>query len=101
MTTTTPAETSPTQTPKSRTLLRLEKMPDTVCAVCQNALWHTVKKANKPVARVYCNLMHALIDEQLVDCDGIPDEITQEQQEEINARYEADLIAIKAMKIKK
>ena len=65
-----------TITPRSRTLLRLEKTPDTVCAICPNALWHTVKKANKPVARVYCTLMHALIDEQLADCDGIPDETT-------------------------
>ena len=76
MNTTTQPEISTQQKPKSRTLLRLEKAPETVCAVCPNALWHTVKKANKPVARVYCNLMSALIDEQLSDCDGLPDELT-------------------------
>lgn len=89
MTTTTPTETSALQTPMSRTLLRLEKTPATVCAVCPNALWHTVVKAHKPVARVYCNLMHALIDQELKDCDGIPDDsisiLTFTEKDELEA----------------
>ena len=67
-TTTTPPK------PKSRTLLRLEKNPATVCAVCPNAIWQSLMVRSKPGARVYCTLMSALVDDLLTDCDGMPDE---------------------------
>ena len=66
-----------TITPRSRTLLRLEKQPDTVCASCPNALWQSLQIKGKPGVRVYCTLMHVLVDELLTDCDGVPDELAQ------------------------
>ena len=63
-----------TMPPKSRTLLRLEKNPATVCAVCPNAIWQSLQIKAKPGVRVYCTLMGALVDDLLTDCDGMPDE---------------------------
>lgn len=60
-------------TPRSRTLLRLEKSPDTVCATCPNAIWQSLQIKAKPGVRAYCTLMHALVDDLLTDCDGKPD----------------------------
>lgn len=60
-------------TPRSRTLLRLEKSPDTVCATCPNAIWQSLQIKAKPGVRAYCKLMGALIDDLLMDCDGKPD----------------------------
>ena len=62
-----------TITPKSRTLLRLEKRPETVCATCPNAIWQSLQIKAKPGVRVYCTLMHVLVDDLLTDCDGLPD----------------------------
>ena len=63
MNTTTQPEISTQQKPKSRTLLRLEKAPETVCAVCPNAIWQSLMVRSKPGARVYCTLMSALVDD--------------------------------------
>jgi len=63
-----------TSTPRSRTLLRMEQNPDTVCAACPNAIWQSLLHKGKPTVRVYCRLMHVLVDQELSDCDGFPDE---------------------------
>lgn len=57
---------------KSKTLEMLNILPKTVCADCQNAVWQSPTPAAKgvPTARVYCRLMHALVDETLTVCDG-------------------------------
>lgn len=65
---------STTITARSRTLLRMEKNPATVCAACPNAIWQSLLHKAKPTARAYCTLMHVLVDEELTDCDGFPDE---------------------------
>lgn len=35
-----------------------------------NAVWHLILKGKKEELRVFCLLMHALIDESLTACDG-------------------------------
>ena len=62
-----------TTTPRSRTLLRLEMQPETVCATCPNAIWQSLRIKGTPGVRVYCTLMHVLVDDLLMDCDGMPD----------------------------
>ena len=57
---------------KSKTLEMLNISPKTVCVDCQNAVWQSPTPALKgaPTVRVYCRLMHALVDENLTSCDG-------------------------------
>ena len=63
---------STTTTPRSRTLLRLELSPETCCAACPNAVWQSLEKGKE--VRVFCTLMHVLVDDLLMDCDGMTDE---------------------------
>lgn len=63
-------------TPRSRTLIKLGISPDTVCAVCPNAVWHQPAETKK--LRVFCTLMHVLVDGKLSECDGLPDETPDE-----------------------
>lgn len=61
--------TSNTNQEKSRTLVALNATPNTICANCPNALWHVTDRDD---LRVFCRLMHVLMDEQLKQCDGNP-----------------------------
>lgn len=47
-----------------------EAIPKTVCAGCPNAVWHTTKDGKKEDLRIFCRLMHALIDTLMTECDG-------------------------------
>ena len=51
----------------SEVLEDLENSPDTVCVNCPHAIWHITEKKD---LRVFCLVMHALIDENLKACDG-------------------------------
>ena len=63
---------------RSLTLDQLETLPETACVNCPNTVWHLVfkeekknsKEGPKENLRVFCLLMHALIDERLTLCDG-------------------------------
>lgn len=41
--------------------------PQTVCVRCPHAIWQQVPEGD---VRVYCPIMHALVDSLLVECDG-------------------------------
>ena len=50
----------------SPTLKSLDLSPNSECADCQHAIWHkTVREL-----RIFCRLMHVLVDEPLMLCDG-------------------------------
>lgn len=52
----------------SKTLASLlGPVPETVCANCPNAVWHQTVIGD---VRVYCKVMHVLVDELLLECDG-------------------------------
>lgn len=51
----------------SRTVASLESYPNSVCTHCRSAVWHITEAQN---LRVYCRLMHSLVDENLIACDG-------------------------------
>ncbi len=55
---------------RSATLKQIKALPETACADCPNAIWHLILKGKKEELRVFCLLMHALIDEPLSACDG-------------------------------
>ena len=55
---------------RSATLKQIKALPETACAGCPNAVWHLILKGKKEELRVFCLLMHALIDEPLTACDG-------------------------------
>lgn len=55
---------------RSATLREIQALPETACAGCPNAVWHLAAKDRKEDLRVYCLLMHALIDDLLIQCDG-------------------------------
>lgn len=53
---------------RSKTLASLRgPIPETVCANCQKALWHQIAGGD---VRVFCKIMHVLVDELLLECDG-------------------------------
>ena len=56
----------------SLTLSGMEEgtIPKTVCAGCPNAVWHMVREGKKENLRIFCRLMHALIDTLMAECDG-------------------------------
>ena len=57
-------------TPRSLTLDQLEVSPKTACVGCQNAVWHIANTKKGESLRVFCQLMHAIIDETMTVCDG-------------------------------
>ena len=59
-----------TQDVRSHTLDQVKALPQAVCVGCPNAVWHLVRMGNKEHLRVYCLLMHALIDDMMTLCDG-------------------------------
>jgi len=63
---------SPMPLKTSRTVASLEKPPKSVCVTCSHALWHITETRN---LRVYCQIMNALVDENLDMCDGAAQEI--------------------------
>ena len=49
--------------PHSDTLRQAKALPETVCVNCPNAVWHLTRSENKKEElRIFCLLMHALID---------------------------------------
>ena len=55
-------------TTRSKTLANLRgPIPETVCAICPNAVWHQTQGGD---VRVYCKIMHVIVDELLLECDG-------------------------------
>ena len=65
----------------SRTLLRLDLAPSTLCSICPAAIWMspTQQTGKKPKLKIYCSLMKVLITEELAECDG--EAIATAQQE--------------------
>lgn len=64
----TPEELASCSRVRSVTLEGLQgETPQTACANCQNAVWHHLVQGD---LRLYCRVMHVLIDEQLTECDG-------------------------------
>ena len=55
----------------SPTLAGLESLPKTACVGCPNAIWQSVEVKNKESLRVFCLLLHAVMDEMLAKCDGV------------------------------
>ncbi|EIM63794.1 hypothetical protein [Desulfobacter postgatei] len=51
----------------SPVLANLDHSPKTIYANCPNAVWHITEQDK---LRIFCRLMHALIDESLKACDG-------------------------------
>ena len=47
-----------------------ECIPKTVCVGCPNAVWHMAGDGKKDNLRIFCRLMHALIDTLMAECDG-------------------------------
>lgn len=60
-----------TSTNTSLTLKEVQALPETACVGCPNAVWHIALKGRKEHLRVFCRLMHALIDDLLTSCDGV------------------------------
>ena len=58
--------------PRSRTLATLATNPKTVCVSCPNAIWQITAAGKAQEIRVYCRLMHAIIDTNMEACDGNP-----------------------------
>ena len=57
--------------PHSDTLRQAKALPETVCVNCPNAVWHLTRSENqKEELRIFCLLMHALIAEPLIACEG-------------------------------
>ena len=53
---------------RSKTLASLRgPIPETACANCPKALWHQTAGGD---VRVFCKIMHVLVDELLLECDG-------------------------------
>ena len=58
---------------RSFTLSRLGLSPSTACAACRHAIWQGIPAAEGGVditVRIYCRLMHVLIEDDLELCDG-------------------------------
>ena len=58
-------------TTRSEIFQQVKALPETVCVNCPNAVWHLTRSENKKEElRIFCLLMHALIDAPLTACDG-------------------------------
>lgn len=55
---------------RSATLKQAKALPETACVNCPNAVWHLTRKDRKEELRIFCLLMHALIDAPMAACDG-------------------------------
>ncbi len=59
--------------PTSKTLSKFDTQPATVCTNCRAAVWQELQpmpdQQNGSI-RVYCRVMHVLVDELLASCDG-------------------------------
>ena len=57
---------------RSITLEKLETLPNSVCVACPNAVWFTerLKKEKREEVKVFCQLMHAVITNEMSSCDG-------------------------------
>ena len=56
---------------RSEMFQQAKALPETVCVNCPNAVWHLTRSENKKEElRIFCLLMHALIDAPLTACDG-------------------------------
>jgi len=56
---------------RSEMFQRVKALPETACVNCPNAVWHLTRSENKKEKlRIFCLLMHALIDEPLIACEG-------------------------------
>ena len=56
---------------RSEMFQRVKALPETACVNCPNAVWHLTRSENKKEElRIFCLLMHALIDAPLTACDG-------------------------------
>lgn len=65
-----PTPSAPVGSPtiRSKTLANLRgPIPETVCANCPSAVWHQTVGGD---VRVYCKIMHVIVDELLLECDG-------------------------------
>ena len=59
------------QSSKSLVLEGLAALPGTACVGCPNAIWQSVAVKDKESLRIFCLLMHAVIDEMINKCDGV------------------------------
>lgn len=58
-------------TTRSEIFQQVKALPETACVNCPNAVWHLTRSENKKEElRIFCLLMHALIDAPLTACDG-------------------------------
>ena len=58
-------------TTRSEIFQQVKALPETACVNCPNAVWHLTRSENKKEKlRIFCLLMHALIDAPLTACDG-------------------------------
>ena len=65
------------------TIMAYGLSPNTVCVYCQNAVWHILKEKNRKISlRVFCQVMHALIDGNIKACDGLM--VSQDEESEEN-----------------
>ncbi len=55
---------------RSATLKQARALPETACVNCPNAVWHLTRRDRKEELRIFCLLMHALIDAPMAACDG-------------------------------
>ena len=56
---------------RSEMFQQVNALPETACVNCPNAVWHLTRSENKKEElRIFCLLMHALIDAPLTACDG-------------------------------
>ena len=56
---------------RSEVFQQVKALPETACVNCPNAVWHLTRSENKKEKlRIFCLLMHALIDAPLTACDG-------------------------------
>lgn len=56
---------------RSEMFQQVKALPETACVNCPNAVWHLTRSENKKEElRIFCLLMHALIDAPLTACDG-------------------------------
>ena len=58
-------------TTRSEIFQQVKALPETACVNGPNAVWHLTRSENKKEElRIFCLLMHALIDAPLTACDG-------------------------------
>ena len=62
----------PTGVAKSSiTLAAITDLPKTVCVTCPNAVWHITLANGQENLKAFCQVMHCLIDDPMVQCDGV------------------------------